>query len=463
MPAPLAASRAATADPGPPHGSARAAAAAAVLGFFVITLDALVVNVALPSIRNDLGGGITGLQWVLDGYTLMFAALLLSSGAVTDRVGARRAFGIGLGVFMAASAACGLAPALGVLVAARLVQGAGAAMMVPSSLTLIREAYPDPVRRGRAIAAWTIGGSVAAAAGPVAGGALNLVSWRLIFFVNLPAGAVALFLLARAARSPRRGVPFDWAGQILAVLAMGGLTFGVIEAGERGFGAPEVLAALAVAAAALALFIVVQARGTHPMVPLGLFRSRAVVISSWTGFAFMAGFYGLVFVFSLYLQQERGLSSLATGLVFVPSSVASGFTSPLAARLTERFGPRVPVVGGMVLMGLGLAVLAAVTASAPAWLLAILIIPVGICGPLAMQPTTAVLLESVPARRSGVATGVFNTSRQLGGALAVAVFGALLADRAHVLEGLRESLLIAAAVAFAAAAANLRPRPVPRP
>ncbi len=160
MPAPLAVSRAVTADPGPPHGSARAAAAAAVLGFFVITLDALVVNVALPSIRNDLGGGITGLQWVLDGYTLMFAALLLSSGAVTDRVGARRAFGIGLGVFMAASAACGLAPALGVLVAARLVQGAGAAMMVPSSLTRsgrrtrIRSGGAGPSRPGPSAGRW---------------------------------------------------------------------------------------------------------------------------------------------------------------------------------------------------------------------------------------------------------------------------------------------------------------------
>jgi MFS transporter, DHA2 family, methylenomycin A resistance protein len=457
MSAPLAASQPA-ADAGAPAAAAsRAALAAAVLGFFAITLDALVVNVALPSIRNDLGGGITGLQWVVDGYTLMFAALLLSAGSLSDRVGARRAFGLGMAVFVVASAACGLAPNLGVLVAARLVQGAGAAVMMPSSLTLIREAYPDPVRRGRAIGVWTIAGAVAAGAGPVAGGALNLVSWRMIFFINLPAGAVALILLARAPRSPRREVPFDWAGQVLAVVAMSALTFGVIEAGARGFGAPEVMVALAVAAAALAAFLGVQARGKHPMVPLDLFRSRTVVIASGTGFAFMAGFYGLVFVYSIYLQQVRGLSPLATGLVFLPSSVASGFVSPISARLAERFGPRVPIVGGMFLMGAGLAVLAAVTGSAPIWLLAVLRIPVGICGPLAMQPSTAMLLESVPPQRSGVASSVFNTSRQLGGALAVAVFGALLASRGHVLDGVRESLIIAAAVAFAAAAANLLP------
>jgi len=443
--------------------AARAALTAAVLGFFAITLDALVVNVALPSIRHDLGGGITGLQWVVDGYTLMFAALLLSAGSLSDRIGARRAFGTGMAVFVVASAACGLAPSLGVLIAARLVQGAGAAIMMPSSLTLIREAYPDPVRRGRAIGVWTIAGAVAAGLGPVAGGALNLVSWRMIFFINLPAGAVALFFLARARRSPRREVPFDWAGQILAVLAMSALTFGVIEAGADGFGATEVQVALVVSVAALAAFIAVQAREAHPMVPLDLFRSRVVVIASGTGFAFMAGFYGLVFVYSLYLQQVRGLSPLDTGLVFLPSSAVSGFVGPLSARLAERFGPRVLIVGSMAGMSLGLAVIATVVGSAPIWLLAVLRIPVGICGPLAMQPTTAVLLESVPAHRSGVASSVFNTSRQLGGALAVAVFGALLAAHRQFLDGVRESLVIAAVVALAAAAANLLSKPAHRP
>ncbi|MCW2947148.1 MAG: Major facilitator superfamily 1 [Actinoallomurus sp.] len=296
----------------------------------------------------------------------------------------------------------------------------------------------------------------------MAGGALSLVSWRMIFFINLPAGAVALFLLARAGRSPRSEVPFDWTGQIAAVMAMGALTFGVIEAGSDGFGAPKVLVALALAVAALAVFLRAQARGRHPMMPLDLFRSRTMVISSGTGSAFTTGCYGMVFLYSLYLQQERGLSSLATGLVFLPMTVLSGFVSPLAARLTEKFGPRVPIVGGMFQMGVGLAVLAALPASTPTWLLAVVMIPVGTTGPLAMQPTTAVLLERVPAHRSGVASGVFNTSRQIGGALAVAVFGALLADRAQILHGLRESLVIAAVAAFAAAAANLLLKPASR-
>ena len=207
--------------------------AAALLGFFVVTLDATVVNVALPSIRAEFGGGISGLQWVVDGYTLMFAALLLSAGALSDRIGARRAFAAGVVLFAVASAACGLAPVLGVLVAARLVQGAAAAIMMPSSMALVGQAFPDPVLRARAVALWAMGGAAASSTGPVAGGLLTLASWRLIFFINIPAAAGALVLLARTASSPRRAAPFDWAGQITAVLAMGGLTYAAIEAGQQ--------------------------------------------------------------------------------------------------------------------------------------------------------------------------------------------------------------------------------------
>ncbi|MFI0815974.1 MFS transporter [Streptomyces sp. NPDC021098] len=439
------------------------ALSAAVLGFFVITLDASVVNVALPDIRGDFGSGMSGLQWVMDGYTLMFAALLLSAGSLSDRAGARRAFGTGLAVFVASSAACGVAPDLATLIIARMVQGLGAAMMTPSSLTLIREAYGDPAKRARAIGLWTIGGAVAAAAGPVAGGALNLVSWRMIFFINLPVGLAALLLLARVAHSPRREVPMDWAGQIAAVLAMGALTFGVIEAGADGLGAPRVLVSLTISVLALAVFVSAQARGKHPMVPLDLFRSRVVVIASGTGFAFIGGFQGMVFVYSIYYQEQRGLSSFATGLAFVPMTILSGFVSVLAARMAERFGPRVPIVGGMLCMGTGMTVLALLPASTPVWALSLVMLPVGICGPLAMAPTTAVLLDNVPAHRSGVAAGVFNTSRQLGGALAVAVFGALLAADDDILHGLRESLAITAVMAFVSAAANLLLVPTRRP
>src|SRR3954454_7520268 len=197
------------------HPDPRAALAASVLGFFVVTLDATVVDVALPSIRADLGGALTGLQWVVDGYTLMFAALLLTAGALTDRWGARTALGIGIGVgvFVLASAAAALAPAVAVLVAARFVQGAGAAVTMPASMALVRHSYDEPARRARAVGIWSMGAAVAAPSGPVVGRLLSLTSWRLIFVLNLPVGAVTLLLLARAARSPHRAHPLDWTGQ----------------------------------------------------------------------------------------------------------------------------------------------------------------------------------------------------------------------------------------------------------
>jgi MFS transporter, DHA2 family, methylenomycin A resistance protein len=431
---------------------ATATLAAAVFGFFVVTLDAVVVNVALPSIRADLGGGITGLQWVVDGYTLLFAALLLSAGAFSDRAGARRTFGAGITLFVAASAACGLAPAIGALVAARFVQGAAAAVIMPSSMALIGQAYPDPVERARAVGVWAMGGAVASSCGPVLGGVLTLVSWRAIFFINVPAGAIALVLLTRTARSPHRRVPFDWAGQVTAVLAMGGLTYGAIEAGAAGFTDRRVVTAFVVAAAALATFLLSQARGGHPMVPLEMFRSRNVSIAVAVGFAFIVGYYGLPFVMSLYLQQQRGLSSLGAGVVFLPMMLIGLALTPFSARIAERVGARLLVTGGLVVMTAGLVALAAVPA-APVWLLAALMVLVGLGGPLVMPPVTGVLLNSVPGHRAGTASGVFNTSRQAGGALAVAVFGTLLAHQSTFTHGLRLSLLIAAAVALAAAGA----------
>jgi MFS transporter, DHA2 family, methylenomycin A resistance protein len=437
--------------------------AAALLGFFVITLDAVIVNVALPSMRRDLGGGISGLQWVVDGYTLMFAALLLWAGALTDRVGARRAFAAGVGLFVAASAACGLAPTMAALIAARFVQGAAAAVMMPSSMALIGQAYPDPARRARAVAVWAMGGAIASSSGPVTGGLLALVSWRLIFFVNVPVGVMAIALVTRAGASPPRRVPFDWFGQGTAVLAMGALTYGAIEAGAAGFTSPRVMTAFVVAALALAAFLAAEARGAHPMMPLDLFRSRNVSVSVGVGFAFVVGYYGLPFVMSLYLQQVRGLSSFGAGLAFLPMMVVGAGLTPFSARLAERVGVRALVSAGLAVMAAGLVILATVPSSTPVWALAGLMILVGLAGPLVAPPITAVLLNSVPDHQAGTASGVFNTSRQIGGALAVAVFGALVAEPARFLGGLRTSLLIAAGVAAAAGGLSLLLRPPSRP
>lgn len=425
---------------------ASSALIAALLGFFTVTLDAVVVNVTLPTIRDDLGGGVAGLQWVLDGYTLMFAALLLSAGSLSDRLGAKRAFGAGLGLFVLASLACGLAPTLVFLVVARFVQGSAAAAMMPASMALIRQAYPDAKARGRAVGIWAMGGAVASSSGPVLGGVLTIVDWRLIFVLNVPVGALALVLLARTRPSTPRPAPFDLAGQLTGVLGMSALTFAAIEAGSRGFTDPTVLTAFAVAVAALAGFVRAQHVVAHPMLPLPLFRSRTVVITVVSGFAFMVGYYGLPFVISLFLQQHRGLSALATGVVFLPMMLIGLVLTPFSARIGERVGRKTLIVAGLLLMTVGVAAVGLLPAGASLGLLAALMVLVGLGGPTVSPPATAVLLDAVSHDQAGVASGVFNTSRQIGGALAIAVFGGLLTHPATFVTGVHASLLIAAAV-----------------
>ncbi|MCA9514910.1 MAG: MFS transporter [Myxococcales bacterium] len=441
----------------PRAASPRRALAAALLGFFIITLDALVVSVALPAIGDTFDAGMTGLQWVMDGYTLPFAALLLLAGTLSDRLGARRAFGAGLIVFIASSAACAFAPSLGVLVAARVAQGAGAALMTPASLSLIGEAYPDPVAKARAIGLWAVGGAVASTSGPLVGGAMTAISWRLIFLVNLPVGAVALWLLAGIPRSRRREVAYDVPGQILAVVALTALTYGLIEAGADGLGRADVIAALAVAGVGAAAFFALQAKSAHPMVPLRLFRSRAAATTVAIGFTFMVGFYGMVFLMSLLLQERRGMSPFAAGLAFLPVTGFSLVMPIVAARMAERFGAWVPIALGQLAMATGLLALAAVADTAPVPLLVALMVPVGFGAGTAMPSATSLLLNTVPHERSGTASGVLNTSRQVGGATAIAAFGGLVAALGYD-GGTRLSLGLAGGLLALTMLATLRLR-----
>lgn len=333
---------------------------AALLGFALITLDASVVNVALPSIGTALGGGMSGLQWVVDAYTLSFAALMLSTGAFADRAGASRAYAIGITVFTLASAACGLAPNLPTLIGARVLQGVAAAVVLPASLSLVRQAYAEPAKRARAVATWAAGGSVAVALGPVAGGALTTVwDWRGIFFINLPLGAVALVLLVRAPRSERRPAPLDLLGQLTAAVALTAVTFAVIEGGGTG------VVALLVAAVSGAVFVRVELRQAHPVVPLGLFRSRTVSVAVAAGAACSVAFYGVIFLFSLFFQQVQGRSSLYAGLMFLPMTGLIPVTNVVAGKLAARYGARLPMLVGQLLAALGALVLLYVDAGTP--------------------------------------------------------------------------------------------------
>jgi MFS transporter, DHA2 family, methylenomycin A resistance protein len=432
----------------------RASLVVAMLGFFVVALDAQIVNVALPEIRNDLGGGLSGLQWVVTGYTLMFSALQLFAGTFSDRSGARRAYGLGMIVFVVASAACAFSPTLPVLIGGRILQGIGAAMITPASLALIREAYHDAASRGRAIVFWGLGGSVAAAAGPVLGGVLTQIEWRLIFFVNLPVGAAALVILSRAAPSPRRQVPFDWTGQISAVAALASLTYAIIEGANAGYGSPPILLMFAICAASVVVFVLAQARGRHPMIPLDLFRSRAVSTALVVAVVTMAAFYGIVFLQSLYFQQERGSSALETGLLFLPMTALVALLNPWVARLMSRYGHMAMIAAGQVLMAAGLAGLCLLPADTPILLVAALMVPVGVGGSFTVPPIIAQVIDNVPAERAGTASGVVNTARQVGGSLGVAIFGAVLAS-GDFITGMRISLGSTAVVLAILVAASL--------
>ncbi|MFD7292624.1 MFS transporter [Streptomyces sp. NPDC059897] len=433
----------------PGRGGRTPALIAALLGFAVITIDVSAVNIALPGIRDDLHGGMTGLQWVADAYTLMFAGLMLSAGALSDRTGARRAYVIGTALFTVASLACALAPGLGALIAARVVQGGAAAVLMPASLALIREAYDDARQRARAVALWTVGGSVSMAAGPVLGGVLTEhVGWRAVFFLNLPVGAAILALLTKVAPSPRRPAPLDVPGQITAVLTLAGLTFAVIEGGGAG------LAALAVAVVSAITFYVTEKRHRAPMVPLPMLRDRTVSVSLAVGFAINVGFYGVVFLLGLYLQQLRGMSATAAGLVFVPLAVLITGTNLISPRVAERFGRRPVVVIGQLVLALAMFALLPLTAHTPAWLLLLLLVPTGLGGAFAIPAVTAMLMDAVPGPRVGTASGLLNALRQTGGALAVALFGTLLAGQGEgtfSLAGMRISLVAAGTLLLATA------------
>jgi len=327
--------------------------------------------------------------------------------------------------------------------------------VTPTSLSLIREAFEDARERARAIALWAVGGSVAAAAGPLLGGVLVEADWRLIFFINAPVGAVALAALARAADSPRRPARFDIPGQVTAVLALGGVTYGCIEGGSTGFGTAPVIAAFTVAVISFATFLAVQARSSHPMVPLALFRSRPVAVTLVVAFITMAAFYGMVFLQSLYFQQQRGYSALVTGLLFLPMTALVAVISYLAPRIASRFGRLVPIVAGQVAMTGGLLALAALPDSVPVALVALVMVFVGGGGGLTVPPIAALIFDSAPARLAGTASGVLNTFRQMGGSLGVAVFGAVVSASARFADGLRTDFTVTAVLIAVAALLSL--------
>ncbi|WP_298239787.1 MFS transporter [uncultured Bradyrhizobium sp.] len=428
--------------------------AAMSLGYGVVQLDVTIVNTALDAMGKTLGGGVAELQWVVSAYTIAFAAFILTSGALGDRIGAKRVFMAGFAIFTAASLACALSPNAVVLIGARLVQGLAAAILVPNSLALLNHAYPDDRARGRAVAVWAAGASLALTAGPFVGGALiTLVGWRAIFLVNLPIGLAGLWLTWRYASETTRARSreIDLPGQLAAIGALGALAGAIIEGGALGWDHPFVIAAFAGAVVLGALFVWRERRAAQPMLPLSLFGHRLFALTSLVGLLVNIAIYGLIFVLSLYFQRINGLSAWWTGLAFVPMMGAVLPVNLLAPRLAERIGPCPTIVAGACISALGCLGLLWIAPDTRYWMICAQLIAISSGLGLLVPPLTSTLLGSVDKARSGIAAGVLNATRQTGSVLGVALFGSLVAAEGAFMTGFHLSLIVSATVLLLAA------------
>ena len=429
---------------------------AASFGFALVQLDVTIVNVALPRIASELHAGIDRLQWVVDGYALVFAALLLSMGYLGDRFGARKVYLGGMALFALASLGCGLSSNVAWLVVGRAAQGLGAAAMLPSSLALLSHATAHaPALRARAIGWWTAAGSIAIAAGPIIGGLLlGVAGWRSIFLVNLPVcalGAVLTWWLPETVRKPSSG-GFDITGQILAIVMLGALIAAVIEARPLGISSPWVVGSFVLALVAGALFLRTEARRAHPMLPLHFFRLPGFSAAVGYGVVVNLTYYGVVFLLSLYLQSVHGYSALRTGVAYLPLTATFFGINIFSGWLVGRTGARLPMITGALIDAGGFALLLLLAANSSYWLMlpAFALLPIGMG--LGVPAMTNTVLSAVDKEWSGVASAVLNAARQAAGAIGVALFGALAGDRKeNIVSGLHASAAISVLLLLGAA------------
>lgn len=408
------------------RAAARWVLAATILGSSMAFIDGTVVNVALPVLQKDLKASVSSVQWVVEAYALLLASLVLVGGSLGDRFGRRRIFTIGIAVFAASSAACALAPDVGFLVAARAVQGVGAALLVPSSLAILGAAFSRR-ERGRAVGTWSSLTAVAGAIGPVAGGWLvQVASWRAVFFLNLPIAAVILAIALRKVPETRNASagPLDLKGAIAATIGLALLVFGLIEAPGAGWSDPRVWTSLAAGALALAAFVVVERRSAHPMVPLDLFRIRAFAGANLLTLFLYAALSATFFLLPFELIQAQGYSPSEAGAALLPLIVLISALSRPAGAIADRIGPRVPLTVGPAIAAVGFFLLA-VTHDDPRYVTALLpaLSVLGLGMAITVAPLTATVLNAVGERDTGTASGVNNAVARVAGLVAIAAFG----------------------------------------
>jgi EmrB/QacA subfamily drug resistance transporter len=430
----------------------------------MLMLDIAVVNTALSRIAEDLDTGLSGLQWVVDAYTLALASVVLTAGSLADRFGRRRLFTIGLAVFTAASAACAASTDIVFLDAARAVQGLGAAVMFAVSLALLANAYPDMKERAGALAAYgaTIGASFAV--GPLVGGALTSgLDWQWIFLINIPIGIACLWITQTKVQESRDPAtpPVDWPGQAALTGGLFLLVLALLRGNDQGWGSGPIIAELAGAAALLVAFVAIEARSTHPMLPLRLFRNPSFTGAQVAAFGISASFFAIFLYTTLYLQQVLGLSAIEAGLVYLPGTLLNFVVAGASSQVGEKVSARIMVSAGLGLVAVGM-LLFLLAGADSSWTIVLPGELVALFGVGLFNPSViAVALGSVPAQQSGLAAGVNDTFRQAGIAVGVAGLGALIPAGAGLgggsphefVDGLHNALLAGAGLAAVSAVA----------
>ncbi|WP_329179127.1 MFS transporter [Streptomyces sp. NBC_01477] len=420
------------------------------MSLLIVSLDNTILNVALPSLQRDFHAPVSGLQWTIDAYLLVIASLLLLSGSTADRIGRKKVFQTGLVLFTAGSALCSLAPGLGWLIAFRMVQAVGGSMLNPVAMSIITNTFSEPRERARAIGVWGGVIGISMAAGPILGGALvQSVGWRAIFWINLPIGLAALLLTHRfvpESRAPRaRRV--DPVGQLLVMALLGTLTYGIIEGTNAGWSSPLIIGCFVVAAASAAGLAAYETRRVDPLIDTRFFRSvpfSGATLIAVSGFAALGGF---LFLNTLYLQDQRGLSALDAGLYMLPMAAMALVFAPLSGRLVGTRGPRIPLILAGAAMTASGVMLAALDAQSSNVLLFTSYVLFGIGFGLINAPITNTAVSGMPRAQAGVAAAVASTSRQVGQSLGVAVLGAALAAGLHegawwIIAGCGASVLV---------------------
>jgi len=431
-------------------------------GLFMIMLDNTVVNVALPAIQRDLKIGVSELEWVVNGYALTFAVLMLTGGKLADMLGRRRMFIVGLAIFTLASLACGLANSAGLLIGARIVQGVGSALMNPATLSIITATFP-PRQRGMAIGIWAGVSAMALAIGPLLGGILTQqINWGWIFFVNVPVGILAI-LVARIAIDESRDTSheqkLDLPGLISSAVGLFALTYALIEANNYGWTSGRILGLFALCAVALAVFVAIEMRSRLPMLDLSLFKNPTFAGANLVMLLVALAMFGVFFFVSIYMQNVLGYSPTQAGAAFLPMTVLIVLFAPIAGKLSDRIGSRWLMGTGMILVSSSLLIFSRLGLGSTYWHIFPGLIVGGLGMAMTMTPTTAAAMGSVAVDKAGVGSAVLNSMRQVGGSLGIALMGAIVVSYVSAparsaqalpqfIDGLQHALLVAAAIAF---------------